>query len=340
MVYRLIVVLMLTGAFVMPGSVSADEVNVYSARKENLIKPLLDRFTEQTGVTVNLVTAQADALLQRLEAEGPNSPADIFITVDAGRLFRAKEAGVLQAVTSSVLETAVPAHLKDSQGFWYGLSFRARPIMYAHDRVSPSDLSSYEDLADPRWKGRICIRSSSNIYNQSLIASMIAVHGEVETEKWLREFVENFARPPQGGDTDQLKAVAAGECDIAIANNYYLGRLQYSANNEADKQIGEQLSLFWPNQQDRGVHVNVSGAGITEASKNRDNALRLLEFLVSDEAQAWYAEINYEYPVKIGVDRSIAVNGYGNFKAHIITLSTLGENNALAVRLMDRAGWK
>ena len=176
--YRLVVILLLSGVFGLSGPASANEVNVYSARKENLIKPLLDRFSEQTGVTVNLVTANADALLQRLVAEGQNSPADVFITVDAGRLFRAKEAGVLQAITSRVLETAIPAHLKDSQGFWYGLSFRARPIMYAHNRVSPADLSTYEDLADPRWRGRICIRSSSNIYNQSLIASMIAAHGE------------------------------------------------------------------------------------------------------------------------------------------------------------------
>ena len=338
--YRAIVVLLLTGVLGLVNGVSADEVNVYSARKENLIKPLLDRFTEQTGVTVNLVTAKADALLQRLMAEGPNSPADVFITVDAGRLFRATEAGVLDAVSSDVLDKAVPTHLKDSQGFWYGLSFRVRPIMYAHDRVSPGDLSSYEELADSKWKGRICIRSSSNIYNQSLIASMITVHGETKTEEWLHAFVENFARPPQGGDTDQLKAVAAGECDVAIANNYYLGRLHYSAANDADEQAGQQLSLFWPNQHDRGAHVNVSGAGITKASKNRENAIKLLEFLVSDEAQTWYAEINYEYPVKAGVDRSVAVNGYGDFKADTVILSTLGENNALAVKLMDRAGWK
>lgn len=338
--YRVIVILCLVGGLGSLQPVLADEVNVYSARKENLIKPLLDRFTEQTGVNVNLVTAKADALLLRLEAEGPNSPADVFITVDAGRLFRAKQAGVLEAVTSEVLETAVPAHMKDPQGFWYGLSFRVRPIMFAHDRVSPDQLSSYEDLADPKWAGRICIRSSSNIYNQSLIASMIAVHGETKTEEWLSAFVENFARPPQGGDTDQLKAVAAGECDIAIANNYYLGRLHYAASSDADKQAGEKLSLFWPNQQNRGAHVNVSGAGITKASKNRKNALRLLEFLVSDEAQAWYAGVNYEYPVKLGIDRSVAVNGYGNFKADTVTLSVLGENNALAVKLMDRAGWK
>ena len=237
--YYMITVLFLNCVLVLVNVVSADEVNVYSARKENLIKPLLDRFTGQTGISVNLVTAKADALLQRLVAEGPNSPADLFITVDAGRLFRATQAGVLDAVSSDVLDNAVPAHLKDPHGFWYGLSFRTRPIMYAHDRVSPGDLSSYEDLADSKWNGRICIRSSSNIYNQSLIASMIAVHGETKTEEWLNAFVENFARPPQGGDTDQLRAVAAGECDIAIANNYYLGRLHYSAVNGADKRAGQ-----------------------------------------------------------------------------------------------------
>ena len=337
---RLLASVMLAGALVFPGFACADEVNVYSARKENLIKPLLDQFSEQTGISVNLITADADALLQRLIAEGQNSPADIFITVDAGRLHRAKRAGVLQAVTSETLLSAVPAHLKDTEGFWYGLSFRARPIMYAHARVTPQELASYEVLADPRWKGRICIRSSSNIYNQSLIASMIAVHGEAETEKWLAGFVDNFARAPQGGDTDQLKAVAAGECDVAIANNYYLGRLHYAAQNDADKQAGTQVALFWPNQRDRGTHINVSGAGVTTASPNRENALALLEFLVSDAAQAWYAEVNYEYPVKLGADRSAAINGYGDFKADTLTLSTLGENNALAVKLMDRAGWK
>ena len=337
---RVIAGLLLSATVAVQGLAAAEEVNVYSARKESLIKPLFDRFTDQTGITVNLVTGQADALLQRLKAEGPNSPVDVFITVDAGRLHRAREADVLDVVTSSILEAAVPAHLKDPQGYWFGLSFRARPIMYAHDRVTPGELSTYEDLAQTQWKGRICIRSSYNIYNQSLIASMIAVHGEAETEVWLKSFVENFARSPQGGDTDQLKAVAAGECDIAIANNYYLGRLQYGANNETDRTAGEQVSLFWPNQHDRGVHVNVSGAGVTKAAGNRANAVKLLEYLVSDEAQAWYAEINYEYPVKTGIDRSAAVNGYGNFKADTVTLSTLGENNALAVKLMDRAGWK
>ena len=234
----------------------------------------------------------------------------------------------------------MPSHLRDSEGYWYGLSLRARPIMYAHDRVSPAVLSTYEDLADRKWKGRVCIRSSSNIYNQSLIASMIAAHGEAQTQAWLNAFVENFARDPQGGDTDQLKAVAAGECDVAIANNYYLGRLHYSPTDDVHKIAGEQVSLFWPNQSDRGAHVNVSGAGITRASQHRDNAVALLEFLLSDAAQSWYAEINYEYPVKVGVDPSAAVNGYGNFKADTVGLPTLGENNAMAVMLMDRAGWK
>lgn len=318
----------------------AAEVNVYSGRKEQLIKPLLDRFTEQTGIKVNLVTAKADKLLTRLQNEGRNTPADLFITVDAGRLHRAKEAGVLAKVESDVLKEAVPKHLRDPDGHWVGLSQRARVIFYAKDRVDPGELSSYEDLADPRWKKRICIRGSGNIYNQSLVASLIVANGVEATERWARGLVANMASPPRGGDRDQIKAAAAGQCDLAVANTYYYGKMLASRKDPAQKQAAEAMGLFWPNQEGRGAHVNVSGAGVTAHARNRENALRLLEFLVSPEAQKWYAEVNYEYPVNPEAEWGAVVEGWGRFKADPVNLDLLGRNNAEAVRLMDRAGWK
>ncbi len=315
-------------------------VNIYSARNEALIKPLLDKFTQKTGIQTRLVTAGAGPLLERLRREGRNSPADVFITVDAGRLYEAKEAGVLQPVESATLDAAVPAQYRDPQGLWFGLSLRARPIMYARDRVRSDELSTYEALADSKWVGRICIRSSSNIYNQSLVASIVAADGETATLNWLKGFVKNFARKPAGGDRDQLRATAAGECDIAIANTYYLARMHSADPGSPDYQAAKALEVFWPNQNGRGAHVNVSGAGVTTAAPNRDNAIRLLEFLVTDEAQAWYAEVNNEYPIKPGVSWSESVREMGRFKADELNLSALGSNNALAVKLMDEAGWQ
>ncbi len=318
----------------------SSEVNIYSGRKEQLIKPLLDRFTEETGIKTNLVTAKADKLLTRLKNEGRNTPADLFITVDAGRLYRAKEAGVLAAVDSDILKQAVPAHLRDPDGQWVGLSQRARVIFYAKDRVDPKELSSYEDLANPKWKKKICIRGSSNIYNQSLVASLIAANGIEATEAWAKGLVANMARPPKGGDRDQIKAAAAGQCDLAIANTYYYGKMLTSKKDPAQKQAAEAMGLFWPNQNDRGAHVNVSGAGVTKHAKNRDNAIKLLEFLVSTEAQKWYAEVNFEYPVNPEAQLSDLVGSWGNFKSDKVNLDVLGRNNSEAVRLMDRAGWK
>ena len=318
----------------------ADEVNLYSARKEALIKPVLDEFTRQTGITINLVTAKADALLARLGSEGKLTPADLFITVDAGRLYRARSAGLFQPITSPILQAAVPAHFRDPDGLWYGLSVRARPIMYVKGKVDPASLSRYEDLAEAKWKDRICVRSSGSIYNQSLVASMIAADGVADTEKWARGLVRNFARPPSGGDRDQIKAAAAGQCDIVLANTYYLAGMLNDKKNDAQRAAAEKMGIIWPNQSDRGAHVNVSGGGVIKYAKNRENAIKLLEFLVSDESQQWYAESNHEYPVKPGVRISDTLKGFGEFKADTINLSALGENNAAAVKLMDRAGWR
>ena len=322
-----------------PQAFAAEQVNLYSARKEALIKPLLDKFTKATGIEVNLVTGKADALLKRLQSEGRNSPADLFITVDAGRLYRAAQAGVLQATKSAVLAKAVPRAYRDPNGYWYGLSLRARPIMYVTARVKPEQLSSYEALADPIWKGRICIRGSGNIYNQSLLASMILANGKEKTEAWAKKFVANFARPPKGGDRDQIKAAAAGQCDLAIANTYYLGQMLVG-RDQAQKKSARKLAIFWPNQKDRGAHVNVSGVGVTKAAKNKANAIKLLEYLVSDASQIWYAEVNNEYPVKQGVPTSNTIASWGKFRADSVNLSRLGEVNAEAVKLMDRVGWK
>jgi len=322
------------------GAVTAAEVNVYSARKEALIKPLLDRFTEQTGIETNLVTGNADALLKRLEMEGANSPADILITVDAGRLHRGKTAGQFQVVESRAILEAVPESYRDPDNQWFGLSLRARPIMYARDRVDVSKLSTYEGLASEQWRGRICVRSSNNIYNQSLVAAMIAANGIDWTEAWARNLVANMARPPQGGDTDQIKAAAAGECDIAIANTYYLGRMLNNEDEPAEREAVAKIAIHWPNQDGRGAHVNVSGIGVTKSARNREEAVKLIEFLLSDASQAFYASSNYEYPVKENVSWSETLQAWGTFKADTLNLSVLGENNAEAVKLMDRAGWR
>jgi iron(III) transport system substrate-binding protein len=316
---------------------AAEEVNLYSSRKEDLIKPLLDQFSAKTGIEVNLVTGKDDALIKRLEAEGRNSPADLLITADAGRLYRAKVAGVLQPVESKALTQAVPASYRDPENYWFGLSMRARPIWYVKGKVDPSELSTYEALADPKWKGRVCIRSSGNIYNQSLVAALIAHNGEPKTEQWAQGLVKSFARKPTGGDRDQIKAAAAGQCDIAVANTYYVGGM---LSDPAEREAAEKVAVFWPDQDGKGTHVNVSGIGLTAAAKNQANAVKLMEFLAGDEAQRWYAEANHEYPVKAGIAWSETLKGFGAFKPDMLNMGRLGELNAAAVKLMDRAGWK
>lgn len=320
-------------------SEATQEITVYSSRQEALIKPLLDRFSEETGIRVGLVTGKDDALLQRLKSEGINSPADVLMTADAGRLYRAKAAGSTRAVESETLRAEIPEVYRDPEGHWFGLTMRARPILYSKDRVDPAELSTYEALAEPGFKGRICVRSSDNIYNQSLVASLIAAHGAEEAEQWAEGLVANMARPPKGGDRDQIKAVAAGQCDIAIANTYYLaGMLQ--SKDPAQREAAEAIAVFWPNQDDRGTHVNVSGAAVTAAADNPEAAIRLIAFLASPESQAWYAEANGEYPVREGVDPSSLLAAWGPFKADPLGLDQLGELNADAVLAMDRAGWR
>ncbi len=315
------------------------EVNIYSYRQEILIRPLLDAFTEQSGIKVNLVSGRADALLERLKSEGANSPADVLLTVDAGRLIRAKDAGVFQSVKSLLLEKMIPARYRDPEGFWFGLSMRSRVIFFAPNRASTDDLSTYEDLTNLKWRGRICVRSSSNVYNQSLLASMIAHSSAEAAENWARSVVANMARKPQGGDRDQIKAVAAGQCDIAIANTYYYARMLNSKKPE-EAEAASKVTLFWPNQNGRGAHVNISGAGVTSSAKNRDNAIKLIEFLVSDEAQRIYAESTFEYPIKDGVPIAESLAALGDFKSDVLDIAVQARHNADALKVFDRADWR
>ena len=316
-----------------------DFVNVYSARKENLIKPLLDKFTENTGIKVNLVTAQADALLTRLESEKEHSPADLLITTDAGRLYRAQNSNLLDCTQIPEMDTLVPVNYRHKQGCWYALSLRSRTIMLVKDKLNPSMVPTYESLSDPRWKGKICVRSSNNIYNQSLVASMLAHSSKAKTVTWLKGLVNNFARSPAGGDRDQILAAAAGLCDIVIANTYYLA-MMLDSNNEQQSQAAQKMLVTWPNQNNRGAHVNVSGAGVIKTAPNKQNAKRLLQYLASDEAQDWYARVNHEYPIRKNVPVPALLKAWGHFKTDKLNLSQLGKLNTDAVKLMDQAGWQ
>ncbi|MDA8922028.1 Fe(3+) ABC transporter substrate-binding protein [Gammaproteobacteria bacterium] len=321
------------------GISSGAEVNVYSARGEDLIKPALDTFTEQTGIKVNLITESADALIRRIELEGANSPADVLLTVDAGRLFRAKEAGILASLKSPILTQRIPSAYRDPDNQWFGLSLRSRVIMFDKSRVSAEEISSYEDLADPKWKGEICIRSSGNIYNQSLLASLIEHHGEEATEVWAEGLVSNMARRPQGGDRDQIRAAVAGQCKLAVANTYYLAGM-LNSDVDTDVEVAQKIGVLWPNQDNRGAHMNVSGAGLIKGSKNVEEARQLIEFLSDDYAQGWYSEVNNEYSVRADIPVSTTLQGFGPFKADQLNLEVLGKNNEAAVRLADRAGWQ
>lgn len=320
-------------------SVMAQEVNVYSARKEALIKPLLDKFTDQTGIQVNLVTGKADALITRMQSEGAFSPADLLLTTDVGRLVRAKQQNLTQPVSSATMNSFVPAKLRDNQGHWFALTMRARPIMYAPDRVNPANLSGMDELTEQQWQGRVCIRSSGNIYNQSMVAAMIESQGQAKTSEWAKGMVANFARPPKGGDRDQIKAVAAGQCDIAIANTYYLAGMLVDGDSNS-RAAAEKVKVFWPDQNEQGTHVNISGAAVAKNSPNPEAAVALLEYMISEQAQAWYATANHEYPIRDGVAWSDILTGFGTFKAQQIDLYRVGDLNSQALKLMDAAGWK
>lgn len=324
---------------VLAPALACAEVNIYSARQEPLIKPLLDRFSARHGVQVRLVTGKADALLARLKLEGRDSPADLLITTDAGRLYRAKQAGLLQPVESETLAANIPPRYRDPENHWFGLSLRARTILAVAGKADTAALARYESLADPAWRGRICIRSSDNIYNQSLVASLIHANGAAATLAWAKGLVANFARAPAGGDRDQILAAAGGLCDVAVANTYYLAMMLQS-NNPAQREAAKKIRVVWPNQRDRGVHINISGAGVTRAAKHRDEAVALLEYLAGADAQRWYGEANNEYPVLDGIAPGAVLQSWGEFKADDIHLELLGRLNRDAVELTNRAGWR
>lgn len=322
------------------GTVSAqdDVLNIYSARHYQTDEALYSGFTEQTGIQINRIEGKDDALIERLRSEGANSPADILVTVDAGRLWRAEEAGVFQSIDSAVLDERIPDNLQHPENKWFGFSTRARVIFVNPELVSDPP-ETYEDLADPRYEGLVCIRSSSNIYNLSLMASLIEHHGEEEALKWAEGVVANFARDPQGGDTDQIKAVASGECGIAVANTYYYVRLLKS-EDAADREVAGKVELVWPNQDGRGAHVNVSGAGVAANAPHKEAAIKFLEYLASDEAQGYFANGNNEYPVVAGVLENPELEALGDPKIDPVNVSVYGENQPLAQMLYDRAGWK
>ena len=330
---RLILGAVLAGTLLVPTHSLAEEVVVYSARKEHLIKPLFDRYTAETGVSIKYITDKAGPLLQRLRAEGKRTPADLLITVDAGNLWHAAESGVLAEVDSPVLAANVPANLRDREGRWFGLSERARTIVYSTDRVQPADLDSYEDLADPKWKGRLCLRTSKKVYNQSLVATLIARHGEEKAEKIVRGWVANLAAAPFSNDTKAMQAVEAGQCDVTIVNTYYFGRLQ-------KKQPDIKLALFWANQESSGTHINVSGAGVTRHAKHPDVARKLLEWLSSAAAQGEFAARNMEFPVNPKATPDETVSAWGEFKADELNVNEAGRLQSAAIRLMDRAGYR
>ncbi|WP_290647811.1 Fe(3+) ABC transporter substrate-binding protein [Aquisalimonas sp.] len=324
-------------AFANP--VLADEVTIYSARHYDEDRVLYDAFTEHTGIDVRVLEADSDQLMQRIRREGAASPADVLITVDAGRLWRAAQDGLLQRVQSDVLDERLPEAMRHPEGLWFGFSQRMRLIFYNPDAIDPNELTRYEDLAEPRFADRLCIRSSNNIYNQSLLASMIAVHGEEQAEAWAQGVVDNLARPPQGGDTDQIRGVGAGECEIGVANHYYYIRM-LNSDDDHDRELAERVDILFPNQADRGVHVNIGGAGVVRGAPNTDNAVRFLEFLASDDAQEIFAAGNHEFPVVEGVSKDEVLESWGPIKQDSLNVSELGENNPAAVRIFDRVGWR
>ncbi|HRH81677.1 MAG TPA: Fe(3+) ABC transporter substrate-binding protein [Thiobacillaceae bacterium] len=337
MLSKLLAVLAVPTLLAMPPTASAAEVVVYSARNEQLIKPLFDAYTRETGVEVKFVTDKEGPLMARLKAEGKNTPADLFLTVDAGNLWQAAQEGLLRPVNSTALKANIPAHLRDPDNEWFGLSVRARTVVFNRNRVKPGELSTYEDLADPKWKGRLCLRTSKKVYNQSLVAMMIWEHGEDQTEQIVRGWVRNLATDPFPDDTKALEAVAAGLCDATLVNTYYFGRLM-------EKKPNLPLAVFWPNQslksRDAGVHVNVSGAGVTRHAKHEKEAVRLLEWLSSDKAQNLYADENMEYPANPRVKWDARVTSWGSFKQNLINVAEAGKLQAKAVMLMDRAGYR
>ncbi len=331
--------LLLSAAFIFPHAAMAKEtLNIYSAQKAQLIKPLLETFEKETGIGFNLITGEDASLIERLAREGERTPADVLLAADVANLYRAQDKGLLQPVHSPVLDERIPEHLHSSEGYWYGFTTRSRVIFYNKEKVKPEQLSTYEDLADPKWKGQIMVRSSNNDYNQSLLASIIAHDGREKALEWAKGVVANFAAKPSGGDRDQLRAIAAGQGSVALANTYYYG-LMLNAEEKEERDVAAKLGIFFPNQNDRGTHTNIRGGGVTAHTKHKEAAQKLLDFLAGDEAQQFFSQHNYEYPVVKDVPWPEILKGWGDFKRDTLPLTTVGKLNAEAIKVFDEAGW-
>ncbi len=330
----------LLSTFILGILLYANEVNIYTHRHYPSDKILFKKFTEKTGIKVNVVQANSDQIMKRLEEEGKYSPADLLLTVDVGRLYYAKEKGLFQPIKSKFLEEMIPSHLRDKDGYWFGVTKRARVLVYNIDTVDPKTLSSYEALTSKKYRGAILTQTSANIYNQSLLASIIAHDGEKKAKAWAQGIKDNFARQPTGSDRDQMRALAAGMAKIAIVNSYYVGQL-INSKSFSDKAVAQMIGIFFPNQgkNDRGTHINISGIGVTKYAKHRENAIKFIEFLCSKEAQEIFTSVNYEYPVNKNVAPSKLLQSWGHFKEDSIELYKLGQYNAMAVKIFDEVGW-
>jgi iron(III) transport system substrate-binding protein len=315
-------------------------LNLYTARHYQTDEAFYTGFTKTTGIKINRIEGGEDALFERIKSEGANSPADVFLTVDAARLWRAEQAGIFAPVKSQTLDKRIPAASRGADNKWFGFSARARVIAYDKSKIKPNELARYEDLANSKWKGLICVRPSSHPYNLSLIASLISHLGEEKATDWARGVTANLARPPRGGDTDQLKAVDVGECSIAISNHYYYLRLMRSQKPE-ERTLVEKVGLIWPNQADRGTHINVSGGGLLQNAPNKDAGVKFLEYLASDSAQTLFANGNNEWPIVKGAKLdNPALESLGEFKTDSLPLANLGKSQAAAQRIADKVGWK
>jgi iron(III) transport system substrate-binding protein len=329
--------------FVTVGSSFANEVNLYTSRHYDSDDALYQKFTNDTGIKVNVISGKGKALMERLASEGVNSPADVFITVDAGNLWKVQKDGMFQSISSDTINSIVPENLRGPNNEWVGIAKRSRVIYYNPVNVSAEDMEglTYEDLSDPKWKGRVAIRSSGNMYNQSLVASLIANNGIDATEKWAHRFVGNFARKPEGNDRAQIMAVANGEADVAVANSYYIGLMLSGKKGEEQQAAARKVELHFPGQDGRGAHINVSGAGLMKNAPNASNAVKFIEFLLSEEAQSHIVNNTYEFPMLEGVAPSDLIAQFGSgFKEDQTSVASYGEFNPEAVKLMDRVGWQ
>ncbi|WP_394231939.1 Fe(3+) ABC transporter substrate-binding protein [Niallia oryzisoli] len=322
-----------------PKTTENQVVNIYTARHYEADDAIYKKFTDETGIKVNVVKGEAEELIERLKREGESTQADLFVTVDGGVLANAKQNDILQPVSSDTIDKNVPENFRDSDNNWIGLATRARIIAYSKDRVKQEDLSTYEDLTSDKWKGKLLVRSSTSLYNQSLLASFIELNGEEKAEEWSKGIVNNFARQPDGGDRDQAKAIAAGVGDVAIMNTYYVGLLANSEDPEEVK-VADSIGVFFPNQETNGTHVNISGIGLTKHSKNKENAIKLIEYMTSVEAQEYLSANNYEFPVNPHAAKPELLESWGEFKMQELNFDTLGEHNKKAIEIFNKTGWK